>query len=66
MSKEKTKTIDMKHKTFGAVREGERERYTLLNRENAYANQYVINNKRAGEGSALKVMDKKENQRQIS
>lgn len=27
MSKEKTKTIDMKHKTFGAVREGERELY---------------------------------------
>ena len=43
-----------------------RESYTLPNRVNAYANQYAINNKRAGEDSALKVMDKKENQRQIS
>ena len=70
MNKRNYKSIVLEN--VGAVREREREReresYSLPNRKFECSNIYAsnIDNKRAGENTALKVMDKKESQRLIS
>ena len=66
MNKRNYKSIVLEN--VGAVRKGERESYSLPNRKFECSNIYAsnIDNKRAGENTALKVMDKKESQRLIS
>ena len=66
MNKRNYKSIVLEN--VGAVRERERESYSLPNRKFECSNIYAsnIDNKRAGENTALKVMDKKESQRLIS
>ena len=60
MSKENTNANNVTHKTLGAVRERERERELYFTQQGkCLCKTIVIDSKRAGGNSALKVMDKK-------
>ena len=64
MSKKDTNINNARYETLGAVRERERERELYFTQQGkCVCKTIVIDNKRAGENSALKVMDKKENQK---
>ena len=65
MSKKDTNINNARYETLGAVREGERKLF-FTKQGKCLCKTIVIDSKRAGENSALKVIEKKENQRLIS